>query len=384
MNPVFLDYRLPFYKELNRLFCGDFHLIFSKERYRILQRNDLYEKIIDEMGDNAHPLTTDYLFDTHSMSFRMKNIEKGRHIPITFGLLGKIRKVNPDVLITEGFFQWTPLVILYGVVFRKPVYIGYERTLHTERNSGKLRRWHRRLTDRFVKGYLVNGSETKRYLESIGIDSNKIHIGGMSADSKGLEAAVRSFDSEKRQELKKSIQSSSGLIFLFVGKLTERKGIANLLSVWSEHRKKFPYDKLLVVGNGNLEEELRRIYGEDASVIFTGGVNYGDIHKFYAISDVFIIPTLEDNWSLVVPEAMACGMPVATSIYNGCHVELIQEGVNGYVFDTLSPDSMLGVLSSFHYADLESMGNKSIEIQKEFDTDHCAQRVYNAIISDIK
>ena len=104
-NPVFLDYRLPFYKELNHLFKGEFHIIYSRERYRILKRNDLYERIKKEMGNNAHPLLTDYLFDTHSMSFHMKDIEKGRHIPFTFGLIRAIHRLRPEVLITEGFFH---------------------------------------------------------------------------------------------------------------------------------------------------------------------------------------------------------------------------------------------------------------------------------------
>ena len=50
-----------------------------------------------------------------------------------------------------------------------------------------------------------------------------------------------------------------------------------------------------------------------------------ELYKYYALCDVFIMPTLEDNWCLVIPEAMACGKPVACSIYNGGHYELVQD-----------------------------------------------------------
>lgn len=60
------------------------------------------------------------------------------------------------------------------------------------------------------------------------------------------------------------------------------------------------------------------------SVHFLGKIPYQEVYKYYGIADVFVLPTLEDNWSLVVPEAMSCGLPVATSIYNGCHPELVK------------------------------------------------------------
>ena len=79
----------------------------------------------------------------------MKDIEKGKRIPLTFGLLRTIRKIKPDVLITEGYFQWTPLVLLYSLIYRIPIYMGYERTLHTERNTNRLKIWQRKLFNLF-------------------------------------------------------------------------------------------------------------------------------------------------------------------------------------------------------------------------------------------
>lgn len=381
-NPVFLDYRLPFYKELNKLFKGSFHILFSKERYKILGREDLYERIIREMGSNAHPLTTDYLFDTNSMSFHMKDIEKGKHFPFTFGLLRKIRRIKPDIMITEGFFQWTPLIIFYSILFRIPVYLAYERTQHTEKNAGKLKKFHRKLTDWFIKGYLVNGSETKKYLESIGINSKKIHIGGMSADSEGLKEFLNSLNLDKIKTLKQNL-TNNGLIYLFVGRVSELKGINHLLKNWGEHIKDFPNDKILVIGGGNQLNYFKETYSKYNSIIFTGPVQYQEIALYYAVADVFILPTLIDNWSLVVPEAMACGKPVATSIFNGCHPELVKKDVNGYVFDPFNNDSILKALDYFHHVDLEAFGKASIEIEKNFNTESCAKRVFKAVTCNI-
>ena len=71
--------------------------------------------------------------------------------------------------------------------------------MHTERNAGWIKVLHRKLTDYFVTGYLVNGSETVKYLKSIGVNDEKIHIGGMNADSEGLVSAIAQMtDKDKR------------------------------------------------------------------------------------------------------------------------------------------------------------------------------------------
>ena len=96
------------------------------------------------------------------------------------------------------------------------------------------------------------------------------------------------------------------------------------------------------------------------------------------------MPTIEDNWSLVIPEAMSCGSPVATSVYNGCHVELIHEGENGITFDTYKQESLIKALAYFHQYNLIEMGKKSIEIERTFNTENCAKREFEGIIKMMK
>ena len=381
-NPVFLDYRLPFYKKLVELFKGDFHIMYSPTRYHLMKRDDLCERIKREMGDNAHPFNSDYMFDTATMSFKRMEMEYGQKIPFTFGLIRSIRKLRPDVLVSEAFFQWTPLCLVYSVLFRVPLYIGYERTCYTERNVGILKTWYRKIVDKFTAGYFVNGSETRKYLESIGISKRKIHIVGMSADSVGLTSAISCMKPTDRAEFrKKYMAEKNGLLFLFSGRLTVRKGVDRLLLAWIQHIKKYPNDKIVLIGYGEFYNELKQQYSKNDSVFLEGRINYNDVYKYYAIADVFILPTLEDNWSLVIPEAMSCGLPVATSIYNGCHVELVHDGENGVTFDAYDQDSLLYALDFFHHHNLKKLGQKSIEFEKDFDAEHCAQRLYNAVMN---
>ena len=381
-NPSFWEYRLPFYAELNRLFNGNFHVVYSTKRYFGAHVNML-PKIKNVLGENAHPYENEWMYvrETHSMKIKDETYHA---IPLSLGLLTIIRKIKPDVLITEGFFQWTPFVQLYGWFFRVPVFVGYERTLYTERHNSRFKTFLRKLQDKSIAGYLVNGTETKKYLLSLGISEEKIFVGGMSADSTGLRTSIKKWSVEEKQNFKsKYISSNNGLIFLFTGQMILRKGVNYLLKAWVKHTQLYPDDKLVLVGGGVFLERWKKEYRKYSSIIFEGTVAYDEIYKYYAIADVYILPTIEDNWSLVVPEAMACGLPVATSIYNGCHVELIQDGENGFVFDTYNQESITNVLEKFHYMDLKKMGNKSILIEKNFNTEACAKREYEAILKTL-
>lgn len=378
-NPSFWEYRLPFYVELNRLFKGGFHVIYSTKRFGH-GHTKLLERTKRELGENAHPYDNELMFDVKTRSFN-DFTEGGKQIPLPFGLWRRISKVKPDVLITEGFFQWTPWVQLWGVVHRVPVFMGYERTLWTERNNSKLKTRIRKMQDKQIAGYLVNGEETKKYLLSIGVKEEKIHIGGMSADSTGLRAGIAAMSEEEKETMRRRYKKDGGLLFLFCGALIPRKGVEPLLAAWKEHIKTHQNDTLVMVGGGELHDKIIKMYGDIPSVFIEGRKEYSEVCKYYGIADVFILPTIEDNWSLVIPEAMACGLPVATSIYNGCHAELIHEGGNGCTFDTFDQCSMLKALDYFHHVDLKAHGEKSIEIEKEFNTENSARREYDGIMT---
>lgn len=362
------------------LFGGNFYVVYSRRRYlrNDIRTKQLLEEINSVLGKNAIPFDKEVLLYTNIRSYLKYDDEKGRQIPITFGLIRQIWSIRPDVLISEGFYQWTPLALLYAFVRRKPVYIGYERTCYTERNRSILLKWHRKLSNLFVTGYLVNGTETKKYLLTLGIDERKIHVVGMSADASGLKAAINSFSVLERQSLKTQY-TQGGLIFLFVGQIVKRKGLSYLLKAWEKHAQNYTKDSLIVVGTGDLLELYKKQYSLISSIYFLGRVDYKEVYKYYAISDVFILPTLEDNWSLVIPEAMACGLPVATSIYNGCHTDLIENGVNGYCFDPLNTENVIDILAKFHHSDLVNMGAASIEKERPYNVENSATRVYNAI-----
>ena len=372
ISPWFGNYRIPVYENLNKLSGGNFYIICSKENTSELVR----EKLKRTLGDHAIIMSGEKRMTMGNETSDFAN--SALVIKKQPGLYKAIKAINADVIITEGFGGWAPAGIRYAVTHRKKLCMFYERTAYVERNSPTWRSMYRRVIGIPVNHFLINGTLTEEYL------NNGLHFkntpkvkGCMCADSFGLSNAVAKVTNKDKQTLRDELKLKQGLTFLFVGQLVDRKGIKELLAVWHKHISQYPDDNLLVIGKGILEHSLKEKY-TSYSIHILGGINYDELYKYYALCDVFIMPTLEDNWCLVIPEAMACGKPVACSIYNGGHYELIQDGVNGYKFDPLKPDSIIRTLAKFHQADLQSMGKKSIEIESDFTPDKAAQRIFNA------
>lgn len=373
ISPWFGNYRIPVYDHLNKLSQGHFYLICSQENTSDLVR----KKLKDALGTNAIIMSGEKKMTMGNEESDFAN--SALVIKKQPGLYKAIKNINADIIITEGFGGWAPAGIRYAVTHRKKLCMFYERTAYVERHSPKWRSLYRRIVGIPVNYFLINGTLTEEYLNrGLGFKRTPKIKGCMSADSFGLAQAVSSFSKKQKENLRKELKLNPGFTFLFVGQMVERKGIRELLAVWNQHIQKHPQDNLVVIGIGVLEEKLKQQYASEDSIHILGAINYDILYQYYAICDVFIMPTLEDNWCLVIPEAMACGKPVACSIYNGGHYELVQDGINGYKFDPLNSDSILKTLDKFHHTDLSKMGVASREIESNFTPDKAAQRIYEA------
>jgi len=88
--------------------------------------------------------------------------------------------------------------------------------------------------------------------------------------------------------------------------------------------------RLVIVGGKRPKPflKLTRKLGESERVTFQESVD--DVRPYYAAADVHVHPTWYDPCSLVVLEALACGLPVITTRYNGVS-EMMADGVEGYI-----------------------------------------------------
>lgn len=369
----FLDYRIPVYKALDDLCGHNLTVIYNGDV--VPQR--CQDKLSRVLADRSIPLTgekrlTGVARDNASMA------NKGIRIPLQKGLIKEIKKSRPDILVSDGFFQWTYAPILLRMLDRHVKHVMcYERTPHTERNAGRLRTVYRKIVSRWIDAIDCNGSLTARYVSgTLGYKKN-LAYGHMTADVAGVSDRVEK-TTEEEVRIIKDMYDSPGLTFLYLGQLIPRKGIMQLLNAWKE--ADLENATLLLVGEGKQRCEIERFLKNNdiSNVRLTGAVNYDDLGPYYKVADCFIIPTLEDNWSLVVPEAMAAGLPVACSVYNGCHPELVRPE-NGWTFDPLDIDNTVAILReiSGKRDSLKSMGQESLRIVADHTPDRAARALYD-------
>jgi UDP-glucose:(heptosyl)LPS alpha-1,3-glucosyltransferase len=139
------------------------------------------------------------------------------------------------------------------------------------------------------------------------------------------------FDSELREKSREDLKLKPDQIaLLFAGSGWERKGL--LFAIEAAALCRDPRMRLLVAGRGNerLYKTKRLRFWREEPVQFLGEV--ADMPRVYAAADIFILPTIYDPFSNACLEALACGLPVITTRFNGFS-EIIENGVHGSVVD---------------------------------------------------
>jgi glycosyltransferase involved in cell wall biosynthesis len=371
----FLDYRVPVFAALDELTRGHLQVIYSTGPINPMR---VRRKIKNILGDRAVGLGGEVrigVIDDPNFA----NSAVG--IVYQPGLLAAISQSRPDVIIGDGFGLWTSFALLHCVSKKTPLVVCYERTFHTERNSQWYRMLYRKSVLHWVGAMACNGSLSAAYAQWLGMPAERITLGHMVADTEGLQNAVDNISVEDRRTFRQRCGDSE-LVFLVVTQLVERKGVGHLLAAWAQGGRTWGRKvALVIVGDGPERERLLNQANAAGlkSVWFEGAVDYEQMAAYYAAADAFIIPTLEDNWSLVVPEAMACGLPILCSKYNGCWPELVQEG-NGWVFDPLDPQDTLRTLNLCIQkgSELPGMGQESRAIIAGQTPQHAAKSIYEA------
>jgi glycosyltransferase involved in cell wall biosynthesis len=109
--------------------------------------------------------------------------------------------------------------------------------------------------------------------------------------------------------------------------------LLTLLDAFATVKRQFQDVALVLVGYGPQQAELEWLVAEKhlEDVHFIGHAEVDDMPNLYALADIFVLPSTEETWGLVVNEAMACGLPVILTDRVGAAPDLVDDGCNGYV-----------------------------------------------------
>ena len=134
---------------------------------------------------------------------------------------------------------------------------------------------------------------------------------------------------EKEHIRNKLNLTTSGQIVLTVGQFIHRKGFDILLKA---HQYNNDNVALIIIGGTPIREYLRIVKEYNLkNVYFIEFKVKSILADYFKAADLFVLPTREDIWGLVINEAMGYGLPIITTEKCVAGLELIENNINGYI-----------------------------------------------------
>jgi glycosyltransferase involved in cell wall biosynthesis len=233
-----------------------------------------------------------------------------------------LRGLEADILhahLPEACWYALPTAWLAGI----PVRIAHLQNTHCYWPV-KLR-WMDRAAATFATGAVAcSGAVRNFYQERLHYPAAKVAVIHSSVDIQRFRTLSSRIEARQRLNLPKD-----GLILVCVASLTEQKGHRYLLEAMREVSAAFPETLLLLVGDGELREQLEQGARQkllNGTVRFLG--RRMDIPLLLAASDLFVLSSLWEGLPLVLAEAAAAGVPAVATNVDGIP-EVIDDGVTG-------------------------------------------------------
>jgi glycosyltransferase involved in cell wall biosynthesis len=298
--------------------------------------------------------------------------------PWTFGLRARLRRGCFDALWVHGYAHRGCLA---GIAAAKslgmPALLRGESNLLSETDAA-LKLGVKRIAMpallRTIDATLAIGRPNRDYYLHYGVEAGRIFPMPYAVDNEFFRAAA-----ERARPNREALRAEFGLIpgravILFASKMQPHKRAADLLEAYallSPDGVAEPAPYLVFAGDGeeraNLERRARALKWD--SIRFIGFRNQSELPALYDLSDVFVLPSEHEPWGLVVNEAMNAGKPVVVSDRVGAGPDLVEDGVNGFVY----PARDLAALADRLRQMIENperraaMGTRALETVARFD-----------------
>jgi glycosyltransferase involved in cell wall biosynthesis len=161
---------------------------------------------------------------------------------------------------------------------------------------------------------------------------------------------------------------------VYVGSMKIRKGTHYLLQAFSELN--LPNSELLLVG-GMLDNMKAFFEKYKGSYRWIGHQPQKELYRYYSQSNIFVIPSIEDGFGMVILQAMACGLPVICTANTGGE-DLIENGKQGFVIPIRDVEALKKkILFLYENPEIcEEMGRLAkAKVEKEFTWDHYGEKM---------
>lgn len=176
--------------------------------------------------------------------------------------------------------------------------------------------------------WLSTGSVTSEYLYYYGADRKNTFVYPFSS-VKEVDVVKNSISEAEKKEIRHKIGVKEEYCVVSVGQFIHRKGFDVLLTACKDISKNIG---VYIIGGVPTKKylDIKTKY-KLSNVHFVGFKTKEELAEYYKAANLFVLPTREDIWGLVVNEALAYNLPVITTNKCVAGVELIENGITGYI-----------------------------------------------------
>lgn len=298
--------------------------------------------------------------------------EIGEESSISFEIIKLLSRRRFDTVILNGFSSPTDIMaIIYMKLHKIKFGIMCDGMLHG--NCSGLKKFIKKSLISSADYYLSSNNITSEVLQSLGAKVSDIYQYPFSSV---LDNDIIDWPVDK-EFYKEQIGCQGKKVILFVGQFIERKGLDILVKAFRKITTLTDNQKYHLVLVGGSVLPFPHSYDKD-DITITGFKETKELEIYYRASDVFVLPTREDIWGLVVNEAMSFGVPVVTTDRCGAGMAMIEEGKNGYIVP-VGDVQELATKIRITLCNSEAMTGAVLETAKGFTIEKMATRIYENI-----
>ena len=297
-------------------------------------------------------------------------------------------RVKFDGVLSPGINCADANVVIVHALFHRLEELAKERERASAEQTGLLRRIHRRAYYALLTG-LERRIYSNRKIVLAGVSERTARLLGQyfqRADAVAILNGVDAAQFSVTERLARRAKARGGFgfkeddfVLLLIGNDWTVKGLPAILEAMAVCGE-VPL-RLLVVGNdarGAHQMHARRLGIKERCTWAEAGP---EAMAFYATADVYVSPTMEDAFALPPLEAMACGLPVITSVNNGGS-QIIADGENGFVLQDAADIAALGKIFARLFKDAEyreAVGRAAAKTTMELTWDRNAAAVWSLL-----
>lgn len=277
-------------------------------------------------------------------SIKIKGLKIGKENFISSGIVKHLKNNKYDLIIMNGYSQFAEMKAINYLIRHKIPYVLYINGGIIKRKERKIRR---NLKTKFISNasyFMSPDKNSNEFLKYYGADENVIFNYPYSTLYK-KEILPTPLSKDEKLLLRKQHTINEEKVFVSCGQLIKRKNYLELVKCWKDFDQKYG---LYIAGEGPQRKIIQKYIDDNKmhNVHLVGYMKHFDLFNFYHMCDGFVFPSSEDIYGHVINEAMSQGLPVISTPNVNASKNLIKDGYNGYIVNSILSDDFKNAVAS--------------------------------------